>query len=65
MATVTCIKQDKCKSAILTDTGFLHSGQRARKDKWDTSSWITVICLGPHKLPATVLLINNEKRAER
>lgn len=35
---VTCIKQDECKAAILTDTGFIHSGQRAGKDKWNTSS---------------------------
>lgn len=49
MATVTRPKQDQCKAAILTDTGFIHSGQRAREDKWDTSSWITVICFGTHK----------------
>lgn len=61
MVAVTCIKQDKCKAAILTDTGFIRSGQRARKDKWDTLSWITVICFGKHRLSATLMIISNEK----
>lgn len=55
---MTRIRQDKCKAAILTDIGFIYSGQQAGKDKWDNSSWIPVICFGTYELSATVMIIN-------
>lgn len=55
-----CMKLDKHKASILIDTGFRHSGQQAKKNKWDTSCWSIVISFGTPKISASEMIINNE-----